>query len=381
MGMKLVSMNSSAFTKAKARISESKLYEMVKSSGRDIDKKSGLWKWKERNVYLVDGTVLNLEDTPKINKEYPKTFSKGKSQGQPKMRLLGLFSMSSGAFLDAEIGKYSGKGQAETTLIQKMISRIRPRSVLVLDRFFTSFFLQSLFLDSEIDYVIRGRDKFSKKVLGNKTDKTIELRNPGISKYQSYSKNCFPEKIKVRVIKSSIKRKGFRVASIYIMTSFTNQKEFSKSEIEKLYLARWGVELDLRNLKCTLGAGEIKSKTPDMAKKELWVHLLAYNLVRSINLQLSNIYRECSPRKRSFKTTLKSYLEVITILGSKGLNLLIEILSKETLNAKYRREPRAIKKRHNRYCFLTVDRKKSKEQSWGYSRRKGPAALQVNGIV
>ena len=371
LGMNLTSTNTSAFTKAKQKLSENKLLKIVQEAGKKIDKQSSSWKWKNKNVYLVDGTIINLEDTKQNKKEYPLTFVKGRQQGQPKLRLLGLFSLSSGAFLDGEIGKYKGKGQSETSMIQKMLIRIKPQSVLVLDRFFTCFFLQSLFLKSKRNYVIRGRDNFVRKNLGRKHDKIIKIKQPTLSKYPSYKGHDYPKEINVRLIKSSIKRKGFRTATIYIMTSFLDQKKYTKLDIEKLYLERWGVELDIRNLKCTLEASQLRSKSPEMVRKELWINLLGYNLVRNINVQVANYYGDFSPRKRSFKTTLTCYIEVINGLGSKGIDVLIKILSKEILNAKYRREPRAIKRRVHRYCYLTVARNKAKYQNWGYSRRQG----------
>ena len=164
------------------------------------------------------------------------------------------------------------------------------------------------------------------------------------------------------------------------MTSLLDEKIYPKEEIAQLYLARWGVELDIRNLKCTLDAHQLRSKCPEKARKELWVHLLGYNLVRNINVLVANIFKNVSPRKRSFKTTLRSYVELVNAMGSKRINILVEMLSKEVLKAKYRREPRAIKKRHNRYCFLTTSRKDSKKQSWGYSRRAdrmGLSAIRV----
>lgn len=87
---------------------------------------------------------------------------------------------------------------------------------------------------------------------------------------------------------------------------------------------------------------------------------------------------ECAgPRKRPFKTTLTGFLEAISYVGTKGIDILLKILSNEVLKSKYRREPRALKKRHNRYPYLTVSRKESKKQNWGYSRRKGRMGLSA----
>ncbi|MBC8549325.1 MAG: IS4 family transposase [Candidatus Brocadiales bacterium] len=370
---KLVSMNTSAYTQAKKRLSESALRDIAFASGQTSDAKAKIWKWKERNVELIDGTVISLEDTLENKKKFPITYAKGKAQGQPKLRLLGRFSHSSGSLVDAELGKYVGKGQSETTLIQKMIDRIKPFSILVLDRFFTNYFLQAMFLSNNLDYVIRARDQFAKRHLGKKkNDIIVTIKKPHRSKHSNYDWDLAPEFIKVRLIKSTIKRKGSRVAKVYIITSLFEE---SKADVEELYLKRWGVELDIRNLKTTLEASLLRSKTPKMALKELWVSIIAYNLIRSITVSTSNIYMDVPPRKRSFKTTILVYLECIKSFGSRGYELIAELLKGEILNAKYRREPRAIKKRNNRYCHLTVSRKESKNQNWGYSRRCGKAGL------
>lgn len=58
-------MNTSAFTKAKERLSEKKLLQITQDTGREVDARSSNWRWKNREVYLVDGTLIHLEDTEK----------------------------------------------------------------------------------------------------------------------------------------------------------------------------------------------------------------------------------------------------------------------------------------------------------------------------
>jgi hypothetical protein len=108
-----------------------------------------------------------------------------------------------------------------------------------------------------------------------------------------------------------------------------------------------------------------------MARKELWVSIIGYNLIRSLTVGTSNIYKDFCPRKLSFKTVLSIYLEVLRTKYVKNMTLITELVKNEKLRSKYRREPRAIKKRNNRYCLLTTSRKESLKQEWGYSRRKG----------
>ena len=74
--------------------------------------------------------------------------------------------------------------------------------------------------------------------------------------------------------------------------------------MKDLYQSRWHVELDLRNIKATLGLGVLSCKTPAMAEKEIWIYLLAYNLIRLIMAQAA-IHTNRLPRELSFKHSLQ----------------------------------------------------------------------------
>lgn len=285
------------------------------------------------------------------------------------MRLLGLFCGTTGCYLDGEICPYSGKGHAETSLMIKLLDRVEKNSILVLDRFFTSLHLQDLFKSKGIDYVIRSRDKFAKKYLGNKKDIIIDHKMKTPKKNSIYSKSKSSD-IKVRLIKSSLERKGFRPVDLFIITSLLKA---SKKDIEAVYLERWDVEVDLRNFKETLKSSKLLSKSPDMSEKELWIRLLSYNLVRSLTVTSCGLSGTI-PRKVSFKLCLNVLVELFR--GLKNIGLLNEV-SRIKLKSKYRREPRAVKKRQNRYPNLTTTRKKSIEQDWGYSRRRPQKGARV----
>lgn len=373
-GIKPISMSTAAFTRAKMRLNEDTIKEIALKSGASLRKKSHEWDWKGKKSYLIDGTVINLEDTDEIKKEYPLTFANGKPQGQPKLRLLGAFDGATGAFLDGEIGGYSGKGQSETTLIRKLLTRLESGSVLILDRFFTSFFLQDIFLKEGFDYVIRGRDKTLRPLMGKSHDKVINLKRPQIRGHQNYSKENSSPSLKVRVIKSTIKRAGYRPSVVYIMTSFLDKKTYSIKDLEELYLSRWNVELDIRHIKTTLNGNLLRSKSPSMARKELWCILIAFNLIRSLNVGTAIYSNKSLPRKFAFKTSLNMYL-MAKDLGTKSMTVLMNLLKTETLKSKYRREPRAIKRRSNRYPLLTKSRKESIFEDWGYARRRGHKGL------
>src|SRR5881398_1332342 len=44
----------------------------------------------------------------------------------------------------------------------------------------------------------------------------------------------------------------------------------------------WYSEVDLRSIKSTMQMDVLRCKTPEMVHKEIWAHLLAYNLLRTV---------------------------------------------------------------------------------------------------
>lgn len=360
-GLKSVSMNSAAYTSAKKRLSKVKLKKIACSLGNSTDKELQTWKYKERDVFLGDGTVINLEDTKSIKKQFPITFRKGRQQGLPKMRFLCFFSASSGSFIDGEIGKYSGKDQAEPSLLKKMLTRLKKNSILVLDRFFTNYELRKELIKNDMDYVIRARDKIAKKYLKKKIDLEIfEKPRRVANEYQG---------MKVRYVKSTIKRKGFRISTIYILTSLLQEDGYTKIDIEILYLKRWGVELDIRHLKKTLEASTLRSKAPEQAMKELWVTLIAFNLIRKLSGKSSTL-NMADPRKQCFK--IYSKILILFMTGAcKGMeSIVISLMKSEILKSKYRREPRAVRRENRRYEVMNMSRKEAKKLKWGKSGRR-----------
>ena len=76
-----------------------------------------------------------------------------------------------------------------------------------------------------------------------------------------------------------------------------------QAEIARLFRLRWHVELDLRNIKTSLRLDDLRGKTPEMVRREIWVHWLAYNLIRKVMAQAA-LSRERLPRELSFAAAL-----------------------------------------------------------------------------
>src|SRR5262245_65922486 len=79
----------------------------------------------------------------------------------------------------------------------------------------------------------------------------------------------------------------------------------------------WQIELDLRSLKRTLQMDVLRCKTPELVRKELWTHILAYNLIRTIVAQAAAKHG-LEPRSISFKGAvqpLEAFRPVIALQG------------------------------------------------------------------
>jgi len=141
-----------------------------------------------------------------------------------------------------------------------------------------------------------------------------------------------------------------------LVTTLLCPKTTSKNEIKSLYKERWNIELDFRNIKTTLGMDILICCTPEMVQKEIWVYLMAYNIIRYIMLQ-SALLADILPRQISFKHSVQ-----IWILWSKQADenddhywssILILIAQNIVGNRPGRIEPRAVKRRPKPFPLLT----------------------------
>ena len=99
-------------------------------------------------------------------------------------------------------------------------------------------------------------------------------------------------------------------------TTLLDEEEITKSDLAEVYRARWNAELDLRSLKETMQMDILRCKTPELVRKEIWTHLLAYNLIRTIIAQAATKHG-LDPRSISFEgaiQTLEAFQPVIAIL-------------------------------------------------------------------
>ena len=182
--------------------------------------------------------------------------------------------------------------------------------------------------------------------------------------------NSLPDSLTIRELRVRVEQPGFRTKSLVVVTTLLDPEEFAKSDLADLYRARWNNELDLRSIKITLQMDILRCKTPGLVRKEIWTHVPAYNLIRTIIAQAANKH-DILPRSISFKgaiQTLEAFQPLIAIQGRDDSafrmkvyqQLLDAIAVHRVADRPDRYEPRRKKRRPKPFARLMKPRHEAK---------------------
>lgn len=369
-GGKPPSANTAAYCKARARLPEDSIKSLTKEHGQLLENKAPKqWLWRDRHVKLVDGSTVSMPDTKENQAIYPQSKSQKPGLGFPVARIVGVVSLATGALLDLAVGRCSGKGTGEHALFREIISVLQPKDILLGDRYYPSYTLLAHLTESKIDGVFpihagKKADFRRGKCLG-KGDHLVTYTKPQRPEWmdQETYENV-PETITLRETEITIKKKGFRPKKKVLVTTFLDPVEVTKDDLALLYNERWLIETNLKAIKETMQMGVLGAKTPEMFRKELWVHLLAYNLIRKIMAQAAHTHSRL-PQQLSFKLAMQfisSFIQVEFLSENcdEHLILLQSITYKKVRNRPGRREPRAIKRRPKPFRKLRTPREQYK---------------------
>lgn len=321
------------------------------------------WRWQGRTVKLVDGTGISMPDTPDNQVRYPQLKSQAQGVGFPLARLVAIICLSTGAVVDAAMGSFTGKGHSEHDLMRQLLGAFRAGEVVLADALYCSYWLIATLQAAGVDVLFeqhgsRNTDFRRGRRLGTR-DHLVPWRKPKQRPSWMTRKQyeAFPDELMVRELKGD-KR--------VLVTTMVDPREVRKKDLLALYVQRWHVELDLRNIKTTLGMEVLRCLTPEMVEKELWVNLLAYNLIRLLMAQAA-AESGLHPRQLSFKHTVQIWLQWLLVHCGRGQGWHRDTLFKLITQIRVghrpgRLEPRARKRRPKPYPWLKVPRQHARQQ-------------------
>jgi hypothetical protein len=345
--------------------------------------------WHELRPKVIDATTVGLPDTPKNQRAYPQSGAQKPGCGFPLLRLVGVFSLTTGVLLDYAKGN---KHQHELRLLKGLLEPFRRGDLVVADRGFCSYVLLALLLARGVPSLFRlhqrrPTDLRKGKRLGKNDRLFTWLQPPERPAWlpQSWWKKI-PQQLAVRVIRFKLACRGYRPESVTLVTTLLDPKKYPAQDIAQLYARRWKIELWFRDIKTSLGMEVLRCKSPQMVHKELEMFFIAYNLIRCLIIQAGTLNGVALDRM-SFKGTADSLrqfsLAIAQARSKKKQNQLIvqllEVIARDQVpDRPGRREPRAVKRRPKPFPLLNKPRDQFQEiphrnRYWKNNPRKSRA--------
>jgi hypothetical protein len=369
-GQGRVDENSSAYCQARKRLPLDTLCRVRAGVAAAGEKMAQLWHGLRPK--LIDGTTVSAPDTSKNQRAYPQSRSQKPGCGFPLIRLVGVFSLTTGVLLDYA---KANKHQHELRLLWKLLKGFKPGDLAVADRGFCTYVLLALLPLRGVAALFRlhqrrPADLRKGRRLGKNDRLFTWLKPPQKPRWlpRSWWKKI-PAQLTVRVIRFQLSSPGYRPVSVTLVTTLLDAQKYSAQDIAQLYARRWKIELWFRDIKTSMGMEVLRCQSPRMLHKELEMFFIAYNFIRCLIVQAGTI-NDVALDRMSFKGTVDSVRQFSLALAqarSKGkqnqlIVELLEVIARDQVpDRPDRREPRAVKKRPKPYQLLNRPRHKMKE--------------------
>lgn len=369
LGHKPPSSNTGAYCRARAKLPEPVIRRLTLRMAKGCEEAvPSSWLWHGRHVKLVDGTTASMPDTEANQAEYPQHPTQEEGIGFPIVRMVVLFSLATGMLCDMAMGPYQGKETGEPALFRELFSRLEADDIVLGDRYYCSYFMIALLKELGVDCVVRLHQArtadFRRGRRLGPGDHLVEWIRPARPTWmdqETYDR--MPASIELREVLVQVNQPGFRTESLVVVTTLCDVETYTSEEIAELYRGRWLAELDIRTIKITLDMDVLRCKTPAMVRREVWTHLLAYNMIRRSILQSAQA-SGCLPRELSFTAAMQSIAAswIVAVLSDRSMfSVLVDahltnLAGHRVGNRPDRVEPRAVKRRPKPHRLLTKPR-------------------------
>lgn len=363
------------YCRARAKLSLTALRRLVVESAGQLETDADpSWLWKGLHAKLVDGFTFTMPDTPANQEAFPQQKTQAPGVGFPIARACAVVSLATASVHDLAIGPYQGKETGESALLREMLDTFDAGDLVVFDRCYCSFMMLALLALGGTEVCTRlhqhRRGDFRRGRRLGKDDHLVTWDRPPRPSWMSKEQyDQIPETLTLRELRFTVTAPGRRTETITVVTTLIDPKEYPAEDIAALYGLRWNVELDIRAIKQILGLDHVRCKSPDMVRRELWVTLLAYNLIRKV-IATSAAVHDQQPRCLSFtiacQTVLASWMLMSTGAVRDSSKLweaaLTSIAAHQVADRPDRIEPRVLKRRRHRYPLMRKPRDQLREE-------------------
>jgi len=305
-----------------------------------------------------------MPDTVRNQRAFPQANTQKAGVGFPVARLVAIISLATGVVRDLALGPYKGKETGETALFRTLLEGLEAGEIVLGDRYFASYFMLAALMQRGVDGLFRMHqcrkfDFHRGRQLGSEDHVVIWTKPPRPEWMDEETYAQIPNELEIRELRFKVNRPGFRVKEVVLVTTLLDGEEHTKEDLASLFLDRWNIELDLRSIKDVLRMDALRCKSPDMVEKEIWMHLLAYNLIRGVMAKAAEAHDKL-PRHLSFKgalQTMTAFQDALRWAPPRIREFLVqamlEVISQHQVGDRFGRvEPRANKRRPKGQKFL-----------------------------
>lgn len=294
-----LSENNSAYNVARKRLP----LEVVKTfSNRLCDylAKHSEPVWRDRRVFIIDGTTITLPPTPELKKAFPPAPNQHGESVWPVAMLMIASELATGCVLVPQIDPMYGKNNSsEARQAVKVINRLPDKALVLADSAFGIFSVAYSCDQGGREFIFRlATHRFEAlKRQATLVEKGPETRTwqltwqPSVKDRQTNPH--LPADAALKVFVHDIVLEDGK--HLYLVSNV----EVDASSAGQLYLRRYDVEFDIRDLKLTLNTEGIRAKRLDTVQKELMGSIIAYNLVAQFRRHAAKLAR-VTPRRLSF---------------------------------------------------------------------------------
>lgn len=269
-----ISLNTAAYSKARGRVPQ-ELIETLFEESKISQVKNSYSHWRGYRVMIADGTFLQMQDTPEIRKEYEVKYNGVGSDGYPQGLLETITERGAGQIYSY---KLSDRHVSELELIYSMIDDLPEESLLLADDLYNCYEIIAKCQRKKIKFIMPQKRLRNCEIVQNISpgDDIIKIKTPkNRSKWLKVNEK--PGSILLRKIECYSPD-----GNIYEIVTNLLDTDIPKEELQQQYLTRYDIELSIREIKTIMDVNILRSKTPQMALKELAVSLATYNLVRKL---------------------------------------------------------------------------------------------------
>ena len=353
-GAGAVKVTAAALWQARTRLGPAPLralFDLLRGSAA-APRTNGSW-WHGLLVCAIDGTTLDVPDTPGHRARLGKQDNQYATAGYPQIRLVALVACGTRAIIDAVFGPAAG---GEPTYAARLLRSLHRGMIVLLDRGLSSNALLAAITGARAEFLARLSASRKPPVLRRLADGSFLSVLGGV---------------KVRIIECQITiatTAGAQTGTYRLATTLLDPRQHPAFELVKLYHQRWEIESAYFEIKKTmLGRRVLRARTLPGITQEIYALLTVYQAIRIAITDTTLTAPGTDPDRASFGIALHAArdqviqaagviaAETIDLAGAIGRHILDNLLPARRL----RISPRAVKRPLSRYAYksLRVDRR------------------------